>query len=85
MITSLTLKAKDGQNRLTRPEDGIAHKTLLLLMVRLVHTDPMLLLNVRSTSDQLNNDVVRNKSKIFTINFDFISIFYFVELYENRP
>lgn len=61
MITSLTLKAKDGQNRLTRPEDGIAHKTLLLLMVRLVHTDPMLLLNVRSNSDQLNSDVVRIK------------------------
>lgn len=57
MITSLTLK-KDGQNRLTRPEDGIAHKTLLLLMVRLVHTDPMLLLNVRSNSDPLNSDVV---------------------------
>lgn len=61
MITSLTLKAKDGQNRLTRPEDGIAHKTLLLLMVRLVHTDPMLLLNVRSNSDQLNNDLVNMK------------------------
>lgn len=62
MITSLTLKAKDGQNRLTRPEDGIAHKTLLLLMVRLVHTDPMLLLNVRSNSDQLNNDLVNIKN-----------------------
>lgn len=65
MITSLTLKAKDGQNRLTRPEDGIAHKTLLLLMVRLVHTDPMLLLNVRSNSDQLNSDVVNIKFFLF--------------------
>lgn len=46
MITSLTLKAKDGQNRLTRPDDGPAHKALLLLMVRLIHADPMLLLNV---------------------------------------
>lgn len=46
MITSLTLKAKDGQNRLTRPDEGPAHKALLLLMVRLIHADPMLLLNV---------------------------------------
>lgn len=45
MITSLTLK-KDGQSRLTRPEEGPAHKALLLLMVRLIHADPMLLLNV---------------------------------------
>lgn len=55
MITSLTLKAKDGQNRLTRPEDGTAHKTLLLLMVRLVHADPMLLLNIKTSSDQYNH------------------------------
>lgn len=46
MITSLTLKAKDTQNRLTRPDEGAAHKALLLLMVRLIHADPMLLLNV---------------------------------------
>lgn len=46
MITSLTLKAKDSQSRLTRPDDGPAHKALLLLMVRLIHADPMLLLNV---------------------------------------
>ncbi|XP_031626332.1 neurofibromin isoform X2 [Contarinia nasturtii] len=65
MITSLALKPKDGQNRLARPEDGIAHKTLLLLMVRLVHTDPMLLLNVRANSDQLNSDV-----KIMRIGHD---------------
>lgn len=47
MITSLTLKSKDAQNRLTRPDEGPAHKALLLLMVRLIHADPMLLLNVR--------------------------------------
>lgn len=46
MITSLTLKSKDTQSRLIRPEEGPAHKTLLLLMVRLIHADPMLLLNV---------------------------------------
>lgn len=46
MITSLTLKSKDAQNRLTRPDEGPAHKALLLLMVRLIHADPMLLLNV---------------------------------------
>lgn len=47
MITSLTLKSKDAQSRLTRPDEGPAHKTLLLLMVRLIHADPMLLLNVK--------------------------------------
>lgn len=52
MITSLTLKAKDTQNRLTRP-DEVAHKALLLLMVRLIHADPMLLLNV-SVINQTN-------------------------------
>ena len=45
MITSLTLKSKDPQSRLTRAEEGHAHKALLLLMVRLIHADPMLLLN----------------------------------------
>lgn len=62
MITSLTLKAKDGQSRLTRPEDGTAHKTLLLLMVRLVHADPMLLLNIKTNSDQYNTDMVGTKT-----------------------
>lgn len=41
------MKSKDAQNRLTRPDEGPAHKALLLLMVRLIHADPMLLLNVR--------------------------------------
>lgn len=45
MITSLTLKSKDAQNRLTRVDEGPAHRSLLLLMVRLIHADPMLLLN----------------------------------------
>lgn len=46
MITSLTLKSKDTQKGLTRSEEGPAHKMLLLLLVRLIHADPMLLLNV---------------------------------------
>lgn len=46
MITSLTLKSKDTQSRLTKPDEGPAHKMLLLLMVRLIHADPTLLLNV---------------------------------------
>lgn len=62
MITSLTLKSKDAQNRLTRPDEGPAHKALLLLMVRLIHADPMLLLNVRIES-------------IFQIAFSLNSIF----------
>lgn len=49
MITSLTLKAKDNP-KLARPDEGAAHKALLLLMVRLIHADPMLLLNVSSNS-----------------------------------
>ncbi|XP_037923398.1 neurofibromin isoform X2 [Hermetia illucens] len=47
MITSLTLKSKDAQSRLTRPDEGPAHKMLLLLMVRLIHADPKLLLNTQ--------------------------------------
>lgn len=67
MIQSLTLKAKDGQSRLTRPEDGTAHKALLLLMVRLVHADPMLLLNIKTSSDQYNNTDAVCYSKAFAI------------------
>lgn len=49
MITSLTLKSKDTQKGvLTRAEEGPAHKMLLLLLVRLIHADPTLLLNVIS-------------------------------------
>ncbi|XP_055375510.1 neurofibromin [Condylostylus longicornis] len=47
MITSLTLKSKDTQNRLARPDEGPGHKQLLLLMVRLIHADPTLLLNTQ--------------------------------------
>lgn len=46
MITSLTLKTKDTQKGLTRSEEVLAHKMLLLLLVRLIHADPTLLLNV---------------------------------------
>ncbi|XP_058445954.1 neurofibromin-like, partial [Malaya genurostris] len=66
MITSLTLKSKDAQSRLTRPNEGPAHKALLLLMVRLIHADPMLLLNslskagheVQSSTLELINGLV---------------------------
>ncbi|KAM7364589.1 neurofibromin 1 isoform 1-T1 [Cochliomyia hominivorax] len=47
MITSLTLKTKDTQKGLTRSEEGPAHKMLLLLLVRLIHADPTLLLNTQ--------------------------------------
>ncbi|XP_055848107.1 neurofibromin isoform X2 [Episyrphus balteatus] len=47
MITSLTLKSKDAQKGLTRAEEGPAHKMLLLLLVRLIHADPTLLLNTQ--------------------------------------
>ena len=66
MITSLTLKSKESQSRLIRPEEGHAHKALLLLMVRLIHADPMLLLNsqgkagheVQSSTLELINGLV---------------------------
>ncbi|XP_050100828.1 neurofibromin isoform X2 [Anopheles aquasalis] len=65
MITSLTLKS-NAQSRLTRPDEGPAHKALLLLMVRLIHADPMLLLNslgkagheVQSSTLELINGLV---------------------------
>ncbi|XP_037896099.1 neurofibromin isoform X1 [Glossina fuscipes] len=47
MITSLTLKTKDTQKGLTRSEEVLAHKMLLLLLVRLIHADPTLLLNTQ--------------------------------------
>jgi neurofibromin 1 len=67
MLTSITLKSKDTQNRFSRnPEEGHAHKTLLLLMVRLIHAEPMLLLNsfaksgheVQSSTLELINGLV---------------------------
>ncbi|XP_037955193.1 neurofibromin isoform X2 [Teleopsis dalmanni] len=47
MITSLTLKSKDTQKGLSRAEEGPAHKMLLLMLVRLIHADPTLLLNTQ--------------------------------------
>lgn len=66
MIASLSLKSKDNQSRLIRPDETHAHKALLLLMVRLVHADPMLLLNsqgkagheVQSSTLELINGLV---------------------------
>ncbi|XP_063696354.1 neurofibromin isoform X2 [Culicoides brevitarsis] len=66
MITSLTLKSKDTQSRLNRPEEGVAHRQLLLLLVRLIHADPMLMLNslgkagheVQSSTLELINGLV---------------------------
>ncbi|PSN44310.1 Neurofibromin [Blattella germanica] len=46
MITSLTLKGKDSTSKFKeRGEEGPGYKNLLLLMVRLIHADPMLMLN----------------------------------------
>ncbi|XP_072156372.1 neurofibromin isoform X3 [Bemisia tabaci] len=46
MITSLTLKSKDSTSKLRdRGEEAPYHKNLLLWMVRLIHADPMLMLN----------------------------------------
>lgn len=46
MIQSLTLKGKDAQGKYKeRAEDVPGHRNLLLYMVRLIHADPMLMLN----------------------------------------
>ncbi|XP_065225861.1 neurofibromin-like isoform X1 [Planococcus citri] len=46
MIQSLTLKSKDsGCKFKDRGEEIPSHKALLLMMVRLIHADPMLMLN----------------------------------------
>lgn len=52
MITNLTLRTKDPQKNITyssssKSDDASTHKALLLLLVRLIHADPMLLLNVK--------------------------------------
>lgn len=47
MIQSLTLKGKDSQAKFKdRAEEIPGYRNLLLYMVRLIHADPMLMLNV---------------------------------------
>ncbi|KAG8232721.1 hypothetical protein J437_LFUL013314, partial [Ladona fulva] len=46
MIQSLTLKGKDSTSKFKdRGDEGPGYKSLLLWMVRLIHADPMLMLN----------------------------------------
>lgn len=47
MIQSLTLKGKEQSKCKDRGEEVFSYKNLLLCMVRLIHADPMLMLNVR--------------------------------------
>ena len=47
MIQSLTLKGKEQNKYRDRGEEMISYRNLLLWMVRLIHVDPMLMLNVR--------------------------------------
>lgn len=47
MIQSLTLKGKEQNKYRDRGEDISSYRNLLLWMVRLIHADPMLMLNVR--------------------------------------
>ena len=47
LLQSLTFKFKD------KPEDSPSSKNLLLWMVRLIHADPMLMLNVSSINNLL--------------------------------
>lgn len=47
MIQSLTLKTKEQGKFKDKGEDVFSNKNLLLCIVRLIHADPMLMLNVR--------------------------------------
>lgn len=47
MITSLTLKSRDVQSKLNRSEEMPVYRNLLLCLVKLIHADPMLMLNVK--------------------------------------
>lgn len=47
MIQSLTLKNKEQSKCKDKGEEVFSNKNLLLCMVRLIHADPMLMLNVR--------------------------------------
>lgn len=46
MIQSLTLKGKEQSKYKDRVDDISGYRNLLLWMVRLIHADPMLMLNV---------------------------------------
>lgn len=46
MIQSLTLKGKEQNKYRDRGEEISSYRNLLLWMVKLIHADPMLLLNV---------------------------------------
>lgn len=49
-LQSLTLKSKDSASKYReRNDEWPGHKGLLFLMVRLIHADPMLMLNVRES------------------------------------
>lgn len=57
---SLTLKGKDSTSKYKeRGEESPGYKNLLMLMVRLIHADPMLMLNV---------------SKFFFFNFTMLEV-----------
>lgn len=61
MIQSLTSKGKEQYKYKDRGEEIPSYKNLLLWMVRLIHADPMLMLNVRV-----------ERSKVYRITIDVI-------------
>ncbi|XP_077293081.1 neurofibromin 1 [Arctopsyche grandis] len=50
MITSLTLKSRDVQSKMNRSEEMPVYRNLLLCLVKLIHADPMLMLNNQGKS-----------------------------------
>ncbi|OWR47302.1 neurofibromin [Danaus plexippus plexippus] len=45
-MISLSLKSKEVQSKFNKPEEMPAYRNLLLLLVKLIHADPMLMLSV---------------------------------------
>lgn len=45
-MISLSLKSKEVQSKFNKSEEMPAYRNLLLLLVKLIHADPMLLLSV---------------------------------------
>lgn len=55
LFQSLTLKSKDATSKFReRGEEVPGYRNLLFWMVRLIHADPMLMLNVSKQSLHLN-------------------------------
>lgn len=58
-MISLTLKGKEQNKYRDRGEDISSYRNLLLWMVRLIHADPMLMLNVSFIHELIINFFIK--------------------------